>query len=402
MKKVIKLVLTLTTIILLVACNKDDNPVPPESVVIETPDSENQAPNSFLLLAPEVDGVILDRTPIFSWEQATDPDGDPVTYDLYLDTQENPSTLIAENLNTTSYELTEKLDFETQYYWKVIAKDGFGGSTGTMTQELFVDIPMKWLSYYENPNGPLVFEYTADRLIKFGPLFTDLEGSPSKLVELRKMDENFEYEYSYTATGKQNEVFVNENGGDFRWLFVYDQTDRISSITQEYTFYNGETSQTVTKESVFEYNTDTDLRPKKIRITNGGEIYRYTLLWEGNNIVELLEQHGEYEGLVKISYDDNINPYYGIFTKQFGFDSFFVLTSTPTEFESIYFDFFSWQSFNNIISYEVFNSPAGTEVIRGYSKSYSYNDSYYPTSAMVELKGMSSTSYLETWVYQGL
>ena len=33
-----------------------------------------------------------------TWNEATDPDGDPVVYDLYLDQAANPSTLVAADL----------------------------------------------------------------------------------------------------------------------------------------------------------------------------------------------------------------------------------------------------------------------------------------------------------------
>ena len=57
------------------------------------------------------------------WE-ATDPDGDTLKFDLYFGEQSNPP-LLKSNLTTKSYEPSE-LDYNTKYYWKVVAKDPDG------------------------------------------------------------------------------------------------------------------------------------------------------------------------------------------------------------------------------------------------------------------------------------
>ncbi len=65
--------------------------------------------------------VPLDVT--LRWE-ATDPDGDTLKFDLYFGEQSNPP-LLKSNLTTKSYEPSE-LDYNTKYYWKVVAKDPDG------------------------------------------------------------------------------------------------------------------------------------------------------------------------------------------------------------------------------------------------------------------------------------
>ena len=67
-------------------------------------------------------------TPILSWE-AEDPDGDPLTYDLFFGTSESQLTLKANDLIENKYTFTEELEYGTTYYWKVNAKDGKGGET---------------------------------------------------------------------------------------------------------------------------------------------------------------------------------------------------------------------------------------------------------------------------------
>lgn len=56
-----------------------------------------------------------------------DPDGDPVTYDLYLGTKTSPP-LLATGLAKTSHN-PGLLNEDTQYYWKVVSKDDRGGET---------------------------------------------------------------------------------------------------------------------------------------------------------------------------------------------------------------------------------------------------------------------------------
>jgi hypothetical protein len=56
---------------------------------------------------------------ILSW-QCTDPDGDPVTCDVYLGTE--PSPALAQRVEALRYE--PQLEPATTYYWKIIATDG--------------------------------------------------------------------------------------------------------------------------------------------------------------------------------------------------------------------------------------------------------------------------------------
>jgi hypothetical protein len=61
-----------------------------------------------------------------SWN-CSDPDGDPLTYDVYFGTTTVPP-LKATNLSSTSYN-PGTLTTNTTYYWKVVAKDNQGAST---------------------------------------------------------------------------------------------------------------------------------------------------------------------------------------------------------------------------------------------------------------------------------
>jgi len=84
--------------------------------------------------APEVpsapspaNGDVLDNVTIeLSWS-CSDPDGDPLSYDIYLDTSATPGVLVA-TVDTTSYTATG-LHYNLNYYWQVIAMDTTGLET---------------------------------------------------------------------------------------------------------------------------------------------------------------------------------------------------------------------------------------------------------------------------------
>jgi uncharacterized protein (TIGR02145 family) len=59
---------------------------------------------------------------ILSWSKCPDPQGDPVTYDLYLDSLPGAPVLIQQDLPDTIYN-PGNLNILTKYYWKVVAKD---------------------------------------------------------------------------------------------------------------------------------------------------------------------------------------------------------------------------------------------------------------------------------------
>lgn len=89
--------------------------------------SSNNPPGAFNLLAPvngATDNLYIDF--LLEWESSTDPDGDAVTYDVLLSTNADPTTVISSDQTGTTYGPT--LTNGTTYYWKVVAKDGKGGT----------------------------------------------------------------------------------------------------------------------------------------------------------------------------------------------------------------------------------------------------------------------------------
>jgi hypothetical protein len=84
---------------------------------------ENMSPNLFSLIDVVDNAENINLLPSFNWEIATDPEGDLVSYQFVLDTNPDPSNIIAENFDLTTFSISNELSVDTRYYWKVIAID---------------------------------------------------------------------------------------------------------------------------------------------------------------------------------------------------------------------------------------------------------------------------------------
>ncbi len=63
---------------------------------------------------------------LLSWT-CTDPNGDPLSYDIYFGTTNNPP-LVNSNQTNSNFD-PGQLSYNTTYYWKIVAKDNEGAST---------------------------------------------------------------------------------------------------------------------------------------------------------------------------------------------------------------------------------------------------------------------------------
>jgi hypothetical protein len=84
----------------------------------------NHIPFAPALLSPVLNSEVSGTTVNISWS-ASDVDGDPLAFDVYLDTKENPATKVSENQTETTYEAAN-LAPATKYYFKVVVKDDKG------------------------------------------------------------------------------------------------------------------------------------------------------------------------------------------------------------------------------------------------------------------------------------
>jgi len=98
----------------------------PYSFLVNT---ENNVPDVFTLLLPEEGTAIATQTPTFSWNPANDPDPiDTVRYSLVLLTPE-PSIITTDIGTDTSFQVISPLLDDTEYHWRVIARDILGFET---------------------------------------------------------------------------------------------------------------------------------------------------------------------------------------------------------------------------------------------------------------------------------
>ena len=91
-----------------------------------TVDAPNNPPNAPSNPNPANGATNVEVYADLSWT-CTDPDGDPLTYDVYFGTSSNPP-LVSSNQTSTSYD-PGTMSYLTTYYWKIVANDDQGAST---------------------------------------------------------------------------------------------------------------------------------------------------------------------------------------------------------------------------------------------------------------------------------
>jgi hypothetical protein len=77
--------------------------------------------------SPENNAVGVSISPSLSWTGGDPDPGDTVTYDIYFGASSNPP-LVKSNHATTTYN-PGTLNYNTKYYWKIVAKDNHGATT---------------------------------------------------------------------------------------------------------------------------------------------------------------------------------------------------------------------------------------------------------------------------------
>ena len=80
---------------------------------------------------PENESTNIDINIIISWT-CTDPNGDPLTYDVYFEKNDpTPELKVSENQSVPYYDLPDPLDYDSYYYWRIVAWDEYdAGNSG--------------------------------------------------------------------------------------------------------------------------------------------------------------------------------------------------------------------------------------------------------------------------------
>ena len=87
----------------------------------------NQPPAAPSYLSPSDSTTGVSTSLMLSWT-CTDPEVDPLIYDVYVGKTTPPSTIVSTNQSATSL-LKKGLDTSSTYYWKVVAKDIHNNTT---------------------------------------------------------------------------------------------------------------------------------------------------------------------------------------------------------------------------------------------------------------------------------
>lgn len=86
----------------------------------------NTAPDQPSNFIPNNGNTDVSRAVQLSWT-CNDPENDPLTYDVYFGTHSPPPKIVSKQTSTTYKPGT--LDFDTKYYWEIVAWDNYNAST---------------------------------------------------------------------------------------------------------------------------------------------------------------------------------------------------------------------------------------------------------------------------------
>lgn len=93
--------------------------------------TEGEGVSNHLPFAPDLVSPSLNATEqagsiTLSWT-ASDTDGDNLSYNVYLDTNNAPNTLVSENQSESTF--TTTVQSSSTYFWKIVVNDDKGGQT---------------------------------------------------------------------------------------------------------------------------------------------------------------------------------------------------------------------------------------------------------------------------------
>ncbi|MEO2061855.1 MAG: fibronectin type III domain-containing protein [Christiangramia sp.] len=113
-----RIIILLIALFLIVSCTTDPDTPPDVS-------QENKPPSVPKLNSPEANLFCTDNELDFKWSASTDPDGDPVTYQIQVSNDSDFSNMYyTDEVSTTNS--NQVLEKGKNYYWHVRAKDDKG------------------------------------------------------------------------------------------------------------------------------------------------------------------------------------------------------------------------------------------------------------------------------------
>lgn len=106
----------------------------------------NDPPDSFNLTSPAPNAEVPALTPVLSWTNSNDKDGDPITYQVSVYKDAALTELAAQSPDvvqsvsgSSNWEVALPLTNHAKYYWRVVAKDALGAQTTTPARSFTVN-----------------------------------------------------------------------------------------------------------------------------------------------------------------------------------------------------------------------------------------------------------------------
>ncbi|KLO24249.1 hypothetical protein X275_00765 [Marinitoga sp. 1197] len=234
-----------------------------EGDIWEFKTKENTPPTTPEIIEPENGAENVSLIPTLKWK-SIDIDGHNITYDIYFGEDKNNLKLIAKDYEESKYKI-EDLDTITKYYWKIIAKDRYGGIAES-TIANFTTSLLKWkfktngsvysspaigadgtiyvgsydnYIYAINPDGSLKWKFETEALISSSPAIgadgTIYVGSYDNYIYAINPDGSLKWKFetgewvkSSPAIGTDGTVFVGSYDnyiyainpdGSLKWKF---------------------------------------------------------------------------------------------------------------------------------------------------------------------------------------
>lgn len=257
---------------------------------------KNSDPDKPELVAPANNSAnVTARGLTLKWISGGDPDGDNLTFTVMFDTDirfTNPEKV---NVGSATSYTIEELEFGKKYYWKVIAKDGYGGERISGTYAFTTEVAprlkgitlispadtsvvgeqpveLTWKVEYNRYYWPVKFQIhiVSDEGEKvFGPVVKNPEelSSPIKFVLDEKLKGHTSYKWYVVAEGAYDGKAIKSD----EWAFEMSNTEPEVAFV-----YPAEEMQEVSRDATFSWigtDADGDSLVYDVYIAKVGELY---------------------------------------------------------------------------------------------------------------------------------